>query len=221
MSLTTETAVAPYRSDEEVIAAEQQAVTIADQARALKVVDEASNAAALNMLSACRKAVKKIDGLKKRWLDPLNAQVKLIRSDFDEMASAAREADKILTAKTTDYRTAVQEKARKEQARLNALAAKRQEKAAKRAAEKGEDAPPVVPITPTVIGPAKTVETDDGKVTYRKVIRGEVIDADAIPREWCCPDEKKLGAAARAGIITPENCPAGYRITITEEPVVR
>ena len=214
--------IAPYRNDADVQQAETAVRTIADDARELIIVDEATNAVALDMLSQSTKARKRIDALKKRWLDPLTAQVKTIRDDFTAMAAPAAEAEGILRVKTGDYRAKVAEAARKEQERLRLLAEKRQAKAAEKAEAKGVEPPPVMPIVPTVAPPAKTVATDSGaKITYRKVIRGEVVDANAIPREWCCPDEKKLGAAARAGIITPDNCPPGYRITITEEPVVR
>lgn len=219
---TTALDIAPYRADAEVQEAETAVRTIADAARELQITDEATNAVALDLLSQARKGGKRIDALKRRWLDPLNAQLKLIRADFDTLAAPAREADQILSAKTSRYRQQALEAARKEEARLRALAEKRQERAAQKAEARGEEPPAAQPIVPTVAPPAKSVETQAGaKVTYRKVIRGEVVDAAAIPREWCCPDEKKLGAAARAGIITPESCPAGYRITITEEPVVR
>ena len=214
-------AVAPYMADQDVLAAKQEVRTIADEARELEIVDEASNAQALNMMAACRKAGKRMDALKKRWLDPLNSQLKLIRSDFDTMAAPAKEADRILTQKTGAYRMKVAEAARKEQARLNALAARRQEKAAARAEERGEDAPPVIPLVPTVAAPAKTVATDEGKVTYRKTPHFEIVDASAVPREYLSVDEKKIGAAVRSGIATPDAPIPGVRIWITEEPVVR
>jgi hypothetical protein len=129
------------RQDEEVLAVETQARTIADEAHDLQIVDEQANATALEMLSTVRSTVKRIEALKKRWLEPLNKQVKLIRADFDAIAAPAKEADAILSRKTSAYRAKVAEAARKEQARLNALAAKRQERAAARAEERGEDPP--------------------------------------------------------------------------------
>lgn len=211
-----------YQQDEEVQSAQLAVRTVADEARDLVIVDETTNALALDLLSQVRKAGKRIDALKKRWLDPLNAQIKLIREDFDAMSAPAKEADQILARKTSDYRMKVQEAARKEQERLRLLAEKRQAKAAERAEERGVEAPPVMPIVPTVAAPAKTVATESGaKVTYRKQTHFEITNATEVPREWCVPDEKKLGAAARAGIITPENSPAGVRVWITEEATVR
>lgn len=214
-------ALATYQEDQEVLEVQTQARTIADDARELVIADEATNSRALDMLSQCRKASKRIDALKKRWLDPLNDQIKLIRSDFDAMAAPAKEADQILSRKTSDYRMKVQEAARKEQERLRLLAEKRQERAVAKAAERGVEPPCVIPLVPTVAAPAKTVATESGTVTYRKQTHMEITDANAVPREWCCPDEKKIGAAARAGIITHENCPAGVRVWVTEEATVR
>ena len=214
--------LAPYRSDSEVIEAQSAVVTIADEARALEITDEATNSLALDMLSQVRKAGKRIDGLKKRWLDPLNAQVKLIRSDFDEWAAPAKEADAILSKKTSAYRFKVTETARREQERLRLLAEKRQERAVERAEERGVEPPPVQPIIPTVAPPAKSMATESGsKITYRKQTHFEVVDAAQVPREYWTLDEKKIGAAVRAGIATPENPIPGVRVWVTEEPVVR
>lgn len=214
--------LATYQDDQEVLEAQTEVRTIADDARALTIVDEATNGQALDMLAQCRKAGKRIDALKKRWLAPLDAQIKLIRSDFDEMAAPAKEADAILSRKTSSYRMQVQEAARKEQQRLRLLAEKRQAAAAAKAEVRGVEPPPVMPIVPTVAPPAKTVATDSGaKVTYRKQYHFEIVDAAAVPRDWCSPDEKKIGAAVRAQILTADNCPAGVRVWVTEEATVR
>lgn len=215
-------ALATYQDDQEVLEAQTEVRTIADDARELVIVDEATNGHALDMLAQCRKGVKRIDALKKRWLDPLNEQIKLIRSDFDEMAAPAKEADQILSRKTSDYRMQVQEAARKEQQRLRLLAEKRQAAAAVKAEVRGVEPPPVMPIAPTVAPPAKTVATDSGaKITYRKQYHFEITDPYAVPLKWCCPDDKKIGAAVRAQIITADNAPAGVRVWVTEEATVR
>lgn len=221
--MTPTTAVAvTYQEDPEVVEVQEQALSIVDEARELAIVDEASNNYALDMLSRARKYTKNIDALKRRWLNPLNDQIKLIRSDFDAMAAPAKEADQILSRKTSDYRSKVQEAARKEQERLRKLAEARQERAAAKAEARGEEPPPVMPIIPTVAAPAKTVKTDGGaQITYRKQTHFEITDAAAVPREYLSVDEKKVGAAVRAGIATPENPIPGVRIWITEEATVR
>ena len=214
--------LAPYRADEEVLAAETQARTIADEARDLIIADEPTNVVALEMLSAVTKTRKRIETLKKRWLDPLNAQVKLIRSDFDNMAAPAGEAETILRTKTGAYRFKVAEAARKEQERLRLLAEKRQERAVAKAEERGVEPPPVMPIVPTVAPPAKSVATEGGaKITYRKTTHFEVVDAAQVPLRYWTLDERKIGAEVRAGIATADSPIPGVRIWVTEEPVVR
>jgi len=214
--------VAPYRNDEDLQEAQAAVITIADAARVLEITDDATHATALDLLSQARKGGKKLDALKKRWLDPLNAQLKLIRSDFDAMAAPAKEADQILSRKTSDYRIKCQEAARREQERLRLLAEKRQAKAVERAEERGVEPPQVIPLVPTVAPPAKTVETDSGaKVTYRKQTHFEIVDEGQVPKQYWTLDEKKVGAAVRAGIATPDNPIPGVRIWITEEATVR
>ena len=215
-------AVAQYREDTEVLEAESEVCSIADVARELVIVDEATNNQALVLLAQCRKSVRRIDDLRKRWLDPLNQQVKLIRDDFEKIAAPAKEADGILARKTADYRMKVQEAARKEQERLRLLAEKRQEKAVARAEERGLEPPTVIPLVATVAAPAKTVETETGaKITYRTQTHFEIVDAAKVPDEFKTVDEKKIGAAVRAGIFTAANPIPGVRIWTTEEPTVR
>jgi hypothetical protein len=222
MTPTATLAPAPYTQDVEVLEAETEARTVADEARELAIVDEPTNNRALTLLSDCRKSVRRIEELKRRWLDPLNDQIKLIRGDFEAMAAPAKEADQILARKTSDYRMKVAEAARKEQERLRLLAEKRYERAAEKAEERGVEPPPMMPIVPTVAAPAKTVAVDaETKITYRKQTHFEVVDAAQIPRDYLKPDEVKIGAVVRAGVFTADNPMPGVRIWTTEEATVR
>jgi regulator of protease activity HflC (stomatin/prohibitin superfamily) len=211
-------ALTPYSGDSEVQAAQTEIRTIADDAAELEIVDDATNVVALDMLSRARKAAKRIDGLRARWLDPLNAQIKLIRADFDAMAAPAKEADAILADKTAEYRRGVAEAAREQQARLDRLAALRQAQADAEAAELGVDALRVIPLAAVLEAPAKSVATEAGsKVTFRRTVHFEIADEMLVPREYLIPDERKIGAAVRAGV---DPIP-GVRVWTTEEPVVR
>ena len=194
--------VAPYRNDEEVQAAETEVRTIADAARELEIRDEATNAVALDMLSQARKAHKRIEALKKRWLDPLNQQVKLIRGDFDAMAAPAAEAETILRNKVRRYDDEKEAARKREEERIQRLAEKRQERAIAKAEARGEEPPemnipmPIVPVAP------KTTRTEAGSVTMRKVWKWRVTDETQIPREYFVLDEKKLNGVVAAGLRT-------------------
>ena len=211
--------LAPYRSSAEVVAAESAVLSVADEARELNVIDKASEAAANELFGRIRTARKTVAALKVRWLKPFKDQVELVAADFKEIERPAAEAEPIVSGKLEDYRAKVAEAARKEQERLRLLAERKQERQAVKAEARGVEPPPVIPITPTVAPPAKSVTAEDGsRVTYVTGFHAEIINAAAVPREWCCPDVKKLGAAARAEIITPDDCPAGVRVVTTEKP---
>jgi hypothetical protein len=217
--MTPSLALATYQDDQEVLEAQTLARTIADDAHELVVTDPASEAVANELFGRIRTTSKRIVALKTRWLQPFKDQVKLMEADFKEMGRPAAEAEPIVTAKLQAYRREVAEAARKEQQRLRLLAEKRQAAAAAKAEVRGVEPPPVMPIAPTVAPPAKSVKADDGsRTTYVTEYHVEIIDEAAVPREWCCPDAKKLGAAARAQIITPDNCPAGVRVIAEEKP---
>lgn len=209
--------IAPYRSDGDFVAADMTVRTIADEAAALTITDEATNAHALDLLSQARKGVKRLEALRARWLDPLNNQLKVIRADFDEAMAPAKRADNILAAKTSAYRAQVAAAARAEEDRLRALAAARQERAVERAEAKGVEPPPPPPFVPTIPEPPKSVATAAGsKVTFRRQVHFEIEDATLVPRPFWDVNESRVRAAAAAGLPIP-----GVRIWWTEEPVVR
>ena len=210
----------PITQDPEVLAAKGAALTIADQARALEIVDEPTYNIALSVLAQCRKAGKRFDDLKKKWTAPLKQQVKdqcgVIERDLDEMAAPAREADAVLTAKTNAWRLKVAELARKAQEHDRLKQERAHERAVERAEAKGVEPPPMSPVLPTYAPPAKTVETADGsRVTFTRRFHMEIEDASLLPREYLVPDEVKIRKVASAGIQIP-----GVRSWYTEEPSV-
>ena len=216
--MTTATALAAYQEAPEVVEAQTQALTIADRARGLEVVDEATNTEALTLLAECRKTSKRIEDLRKSFVAPLNEHVKNINAYFAQNGAPVKEADGILSQKTSAYRAKVAEIARKEQERLRRLQEARQEKAAAKAEARGEEAPPVIPLVPCVAAPAKTVDVGGAKVTYRKTPHVEIVDPDAVPRNWCEPDERKIRAALVNGVVAEI---PGVKFWYTEEASVR
>ena len=209
--------LAIYQVDPEVREAETDIQTITDAARGLEIVDELSFERGLLLLGQSRGVVRRVDALRKRFTDPLNALVKDHNAFFKGMAAPAAEADAILTTKTSGYRRMVAEKAAAEQERLRKLAEARAERANERAEEKGLPAPAPMPFMPTVSAPPKTVQAGDSTVTFRKVRHFEVVDETKVPRQFWVIDMVKLGGTVRAGM---DEIP-GVRIWETEEPTVR
>ena len=135
--MTPITALAAYEEDKEVLEAQGQAVTIADRARALQVNDEPSNDQALELLTECRKTQKRIEELRKAFVAPLNEHVKNINAYFAQNAAPVKEADTILSQKTSTWRAKVQEIVRKKQEHDRLMAERAQERAAVKAERHG------------------------------------------------------------------------------------
>ena len=222
MTPATATALAPYESDPGVLEATGRAAAVLERAKAIVVKDDATHAEATDLLAECRKGTKGIDTLRRQFVDPLNEHVKNINNFFKRGAAPLEEADRLLAGKRRDYEAKVAEAARKEEERLRKLAEARYERAAAKAEAKGDEAPPLIPLTPTIARPAKT-QTTTGGHTVTNIPRHhfEVTDPAAVPREWCCPDEKRIGAAVRSEVLTAYAPPAGIRIWTTMEPTVR
>jgi hypothetical protein len=203
------------------VQAQQQAAAVVVAARALQIVDEATNAQGLEMLAQARKQTKTIDALRRKFVDPLNKHIKDINAFFKEGAAPLEEADRILTKKTRDWRAKVDEANRAAEAKLKAQAEAQHARDVAKAEAKGQEPPPCMPIVPTVAPPAKTVATETGTVTFVERWSFEITDAALVPRELCCPDEKKIGQMVRAKAWQPDAAPAGVRITVSQEPTVR
>jgi hypothetical protein len=196
--MTPADALAVYYANPDVKEASTAAITIAEWAEDFEIEDEMTNSIALDGLSRARKTVKSFDGLRKRWLDPLNAQIKVMNGDFANMVAPAKKADEILTAKTAAYR------------RLLA--------AAKVAALEDPMAALMLSPEPEIAQTSKTVTTEAGsKVTFRTTPHYEIENEALVPKMYWSIDEKKIGAAVRAGISPIK----GVKIWTTEEPVVR
>lgn len=48
----------------------------------------------------------------------------------------------------------------------------------------------------------QNVNTDLGRATIQERLDFEILDANAVPRDWCIPDEVRIGRAVRAGVLT-------------------
>ena len=46
----------------------------------------------------------------------------------------------------------------------------------------------------------QNVQTGTGRATIQERWAYEILDGDLVPREWCCPDETKIGREVRAGL---------------------
>ena len=125
--------------------------------------------------------VKSVNGLIKGFTDPLNTIESGLKTKIGQyqykVELERREAER-----------KAQEEVRKLQAKLDAQA------------KKTGIAP--IQVQAPVVVPQKTVaRSDNGSAAHiRRVWKAEIVDAQAVPREFCSPDMRLINEAVKAGI---------------------
>jgi len=155
------------------------------------------------------KAIKEWDAARATVTMPLYNTKKTLDNAFKQAAEPAAQALAILNQRIKQFYIAQQEAARKEQERLNRLAAQKQARAQKRAEDTGTPVPePIIPMA-VIPEPPKTTHTDAGKVSIRKVwkwsyhttMQDAVKAAVAAGRlDLLCIDERVVSSSVRAGV---------------------
>lgn len=192
-----------------------ETMQISRELQALEVSCPEEDKKAVELGLANKNAIRKIEAFRKALVTPLNDAVDNLNAVFKKISAPFIANDLTIKAKRDVYIDAQEKAAKAEQARLDAQrakeqalldaqAAKDQAKLDKKAAKTGAEAPV---IAPTILPPAqkvqveKTVQTDLGHSTIRKIPKFEIMDEFMIPREYMMPDEKKIGALVRARAI--------------------
>lgn len=164
---------------------------------------EAEDVAAKELLAQINGNLKEWDATRHALTDPAEAYKKTVIGVFKSAMEPAERAKAMLTRGISAFFLEQREAARKEQERLTKLAQAKQERAEAKAEAKGQEAPPPIIPMPVVTGPAKTTQlAGGGKVTTALVWAFEVVDQNAVPREWMIVNEQAIGAAVRAGLRT-------------------
>jgi len=193
---------------------EEKALSIVDQAAAVKVVDPASYMAAGELFKAIVEMMKEVDST----FDPIieaahrshKAALAQKKKYFDPLDKAKRGVKSLMAA----YDQEQERKRREEEARLREIARKQEEERKlaealaaeaemkRRGADKAEIEqetaaimeeetyipPPVVPkATPKVEG-----------VSFRTAWKFRVLDVSALPRTYMTPDMVKIGGVVRS-----------------------
>jgi hypothetical protein len=165
--------------------------------------NEAEDVSAKELRAEIKENLKQWDATRHALTDPAEAYKKTVIGVFKTAMEPAERALAMLDRGISSFFLAQREAARKEQERLDKLAAAKQARLEAKAEAKGEEAPPPIIPMPVVSGPAKTTQlAGGGKVTTALVWTFEVTDAAAVPREWLIVNEQAIGAAVRAGLRT-------------------
>lgn len=164
----------------------------------VKSQDDDVRAVELGLLN--KSAINRLEAFRKAITQPLNDHVATINRVFKKLSEPFIANDSAVKSKRDIFLRERERLAQAQQKKIDEATRKEQERLNKKAEKKGVD-PIILPPAPK-IEPPKTTHTDIGRSTTRKILRFEVINADLIPREYLCPDEKKIGAAVRAKIAT-------------------
>jgi uncharacterized protein YhaN len=187
------------------VGVEEKALSIVDQAKAVKVTDAESYTAAGELFKSIVEMMKEVD----RTFDPIieaahkshKAALEQKKKYYDPLDKAKRSVKGLLS----DYDREQERKKREEEARLREIARKEEEErklaealAAEAAGEK-EEAEAImeepVYIPPVVV--KKEVPRVQG-LSFRTVWKFHIKDVTAIPRQYMTPDMVKIGGVVRA-----------------------
>jgi hypothetical protein len=151
-----------------------------DYVASLQLETEADLAEANETLKLLKSEVKAIEEMRTSATKPMNEALTTVRSWFKPLESLCAEVEKLLkdkiAAKTLELRKKAEEDTKKllaacDQSDYNTLS--------------------------TLVTTAATDPKLAG-TSVREVWTAVIVNPDLVPREWCIPDEKKIGALARA-----------------------
>ena len=159
--------------------------------KAKKISTDDELKVALETISIIKKVLNKADGLVKKWLAPAREEAEKIKKRVAEMTDPLDDLKKDLAKWAGEYQSA-KEKAVAEARRLQ------QEQEAK-AKETGRRAKPALYGAPSPTAPvSNVVKTDTTTSHFRNVLRVRIIDPNAVPREYCIPDESFIREKAES-----------------------
>lgn len=168
--------------------------SVVETAKLIVIENDADLSNASVVLKTIADTKKNIEERRIFFVKPLNDQVKRVNDLFKTLGAPLLEADSLIRGKVSTYRITQTEIARKEQERLNILAAQQQVRLDVKAEKQGVEAPKIV--APIVAPPPRKV----GNVATRKVWKFTVTAADKVPTEYLIVDETKIRQAVNAGV---------------------
>jgi len=178
--------------DVEVHGYYEESVKLLEYAEKRVIASLEDNKDANDDLSIISKLKKAMEAKKREYLEPLKVQQDAIRDTYNFLMTPIIEAEKLTKSKMLSY-DAEQQRIRAEQEDINR---KRLEAAEAEMKLKGEltESVNLVEVAPEA---PKRTQTDLGTSGQRDVWKFEIVDLDALPREYMIPDLVMLNAIAK------------------------
>lgn len=184
--------------------------SVVRQANAMTVESAEAETVAYEAVGVAKKMLREAEVRRKAITQPLDNAKKETMRLFKDLTAPLEEAVGVMTGKITAYRDEQEriaaEAERKRLADLAELEAKRieaEEKAESRKTAKGQaNALAIADAIDDQMTELEQVEyvPDVGSATVASVWTYQIVDDEAVPREFCSPDRGKLRQAVRDGI---------------------
>jgi hypothetical protein len=164
----------------------------------LVVKTDADELVACDWLARIRLRRKEVQAQFESPIKGLRDEITKLQRQRDDLLRPLAEAEARIDQEIRAFRLRKAQEAAARQAKAEAA----YERKIERAISKGLD-PIAVPPPPVIAAPVKTVKTEVGKVTARKIRKFRIVDPSEVPDEYWMLDEAKIGKAVRAGIDIP------------------
>ncbi len=173
----------------DLIPLKTQLSKLENHANELTIATQEENATAIELKAKLRDMGKTIKDRKEEITKPLNTALKSARDLFAPLEKQFENAESIIGRKLISYKQKVEEDARK--------AAEKIADRVERGTMKMETAEKKIDNLPTT---QKSIDTDHGRVQFRKIKKVRIINENLIPRQYLIPDMVTIRKDALAGV---------------------
>lgn len=170
--------------DEKIVAIEKDVAELVKGVDTVVIQTAEQQTEAIDILTKIKSRLKRIEDLRKFFVQPLNDTVKKYNNQFKLQTEPLEKAEKILKAGLLNYQNWKDEQDRIEAEKRRQEEAKRQAELAKEAEELGMPTPAPAPITAPEPEPETTVRASEGKITYQTFWNFQVEDMDKLPKKF-------------------------------------
>lgn len=168
------------------------------------ITNDASYREAADDLKLIKSAAKKLEAARDGEVRPLNERVREINAFFGGPSTQLQEAERVIKRAIAAYADEQDRIRREAQRKLDVAAAKERERlealeAKALAAGRLDKAEQLAERAAAVVAPVAAQEAPRiSGISTRESWQHEVENAALVPREYCVPDDKKIGAIVRA-----------------------